>query len=141
MTEQEIAGLGPTFATYLGRGSGPSRGIADADEMNTTTLESTVIPPCPRCAATHVVRNGPNTAGTPTFRCRACGRRFVSDPQKGPVSDDKRSHIRRLLGERLSLRAIARVVGVSRSWLQEFVNDLYERTPWEPGPLKKSPVR
>jgi transposase-like protein len=108
--------------------------------MSTTTPESTAIPPCPRCLATHVVRNGPNTAGTPTFRCRACGRRFVADPQKGPVSDEKRSLIRRLLGERLSLRAIARVVGVSRSWLQEFVNDLYEQTPWEPGPLKKSPA-
>ena len=109
--------------------------------MNTTPPESAIIPPCPRCSATHVVRNGPNTAGTPTFRCRACGRRFVTDPQKGPVSDEKRSLIRRLLGERLSLRAIARVVGVSRSWLQEFVNDLYAQTPWEPGPLKKSPAR
>src|SRR5579883_1148887 len=101
------------------------------EEMSTTILESTVVTPCPRCSASHVVRNGPNTAGTPTFRCRACGRRFVADPQKGPVSDEKRSLIRRLLGERLSLRAIARVVGVSRSWLQEFVNDLYEQTPWE----------
>jgi transposase-like protein len=106
--------------------------------MNKTTLESTAVPPCPRCGATHVVRNGPNAAGTPTFRCRPCGRRFVAAPQKGPVSEDKRSLVRRLLGERLSLRAIARVVGVSRSWLQEFVNTLYAQTPWEPGPLKKS---
>jgi transposase-like protein len=109
--------------------------------MDTTTLESTVIPPCPRCSAAHVVRNGPNTAGTPTFRCRQCGRRFVAAPQKGPVSEDKRSLIRRLHGERLSLRAIARVAGVSRSWLQEFVNALYAETPWEPGSLKKSPAR
>ena len=47
--------------------------------------------------------------------------------------------VRRLLLERLSLRAIARAAGVSRTWLQGFVNDLYrEQTPWEPGPLKKS---
>ena len=109
--------------------------------MSTTTPESTLLPLCPRCSATCVVRNGPNTASTPTFRCRACGRRFVAAPQKGPVSEEKRALIRRLLGERLSLRAIARVVGVSRSWLQEFVNGLYEQTPWEPGPLKKSPAR
>ena len=108
--------------------------------MNTAT-EPAAIPPCPRCSATHVVRNGPNAAGTPTFRCRPCGRRFVADPQKGPVSEEKRSLVRRLLGERLSLRAIARVAGVSRSWLQEFVNALYAQTPWEPGPLKKSPGR
>lgn len=109
--------------------------------MNTTTFESDAIPSCPRCSAAHVVRNGPNAAGTPTFRCRSCGRRFVAVPQKGPVCEEKRSLIRRLLGERLSLRAIARVVGVSRSWLQQFVNTLYEQTPWEPGPLKKSPAR
>ncbi|MGL6097510.1 MAG: IS1/IS1595 family N-terminal zinc-binding domain-containing protein, partial [Fimbriiglobus sp.] len=46
------------------------------------------MPPCPRCAGTHVVRNGPNSAGTPTFRCRACGRRFVAAPAQGPVADD-----------------------------------------------------
>src|SRR5262245_10767867 len=109
--------------------------------MNTIVSERTVIPPCPRCSATHVVRNGPNVAGTPTFRCRFCGRRFVANPQKGPVSEEKRSLIRRLLAERLSLRAIARVAGVSRSWLQEFVNALYAQTPWEPGPLKKSPAK
>ena len=57
------------------------------------------------------------------------------------MSPERQSLIRRLLTERLSLRAIARVVGVSRSWLQEFVNTLYDETPWEPGALKKSPAR
>jgi hypothetical protein len=109
--------------------------------MTTTTPEPLSLPPCPRCAALYTVCNGVNSAGTQTFLCRGCGRRFVADPHKGPVSEEKRSLIRRLLGERLSLRAIARVVGVSRSWLQAFVNALYEQTPWEPGPLKKSPGR
>jgi len=55
------------------------------------------------------------------------------------VPDATRDLVRRLLRERMSLRGIARAVGVSRSWLQAFVNDLYrERTPFEPGPLKKS---
>ena len=109
--------------------------------MNTTNPEPTSVPTCPRCAATHGVRNGPNSAGTPTFRCRPCGRRFVADPQKGAVSTERQALIRRLLRERLSLRAIVRIVGVSRSWLQRFVNTLYAETPWEPGPLKKSPAR
>lgn len=109
--------------------------------MDTTTPESTTVPPCPRCSATHVVRNGTNSAGTPTFRCRPCGRRFVADPRKGPVSPERQDLIRKLLLERLSLRAITRAVGVSRSWLQRFVNTLYALTPWEPGPLKKSPAR
>ena len=98
-----------------------------------------VIPPCPRCSGTHVVRNGRTQSGSPNFLCRGCGRRFVERPKKGPVPDATRQLVRRLLRERMSLRGIARAVGVSRSWIQAFVNGLYrERTPFEPGPLKKS---
>ena len=98
-------------------------------------------PPCPRCSATHVVRNGSTRAGKPSFRCRGCGRRFVADPAKGPVPDADRAAVERMLAERLSLRAIARITGRSRSWLQGFVNDLYRRrTPHTPGRLKKSPA-
>jgi hypothetical protein len=76
------------------------------------------------------VRNGPNSAGTPTFRGRVCGRRFVADPKKGPISSTQQARIERLLGERLGLRAIDRITGRSRSWLQQFVNDLYQtQTP------------
>ena len=109
--------------------------------MNTTSTEPTSIPSCPRCGATYVVRNGPNAAGTPSFRCRGCGRRFVAAPRKGPVPEEKRALIRRLLLEKLSLRAIVRAVGVSRSWLQRFVNALYAQTPWESGPLTKKLAR
>jgi transposase-like protein len=99
------------------------------------------MPPCPRCGIGPVVRNGANSAGTPTFRCNGCGRRFVAAPQRGPVTDETKALVERLLGERMALRAIARATGVARSWLQRFVNDLYRRdTPWEPGPLKKSPA-
>lgn len=99
------------------------------------------IPPCPRCSATHVVRNGANAAGTPTYRRRGCGRRFVAAPAKGPVPEDRKALVLRLLGERLSLRAIARITGLSRSWPQPFVNNSYEhRTPWEPGPAKEKPA-
>ena len=98
-------------------------------------------PPCPRCAAPHVVRNGASRSGTPTFRCRGCGRRFVASPRKGPVPDADRAAIERMPAERLSRRAIARITGRSRSWLQRFVNDLYRnRTPRAPGRLKKRPA-
>ena len=100
------------------------------------------LPLCPQCRSDRVVRNGRNASGTPTFLCRACGRRFVERPQAGPVPDDTKDLIRRLLGERMSLRGIARVTGVSRSWLQTFVNALLrDDTPHHPGPLQKSPGR
>jgi transposase-like protein len=107
--------------------------------MPTTIAAIDPIPPCPRCHATHVVRNGKTQAGSPDFLCRGCDRRFVAGPEKGPVSLGRRDLVRRLLPERLSSRAVARAAGVSRTWLQGFVDDLYrEQTPWEPGPLKKS---
>ena len=97
------------------------------------------IPPCPRCHAAYVVRNGRTQSGSPNFLCRECGRRFVARPKKGPIPDATKDLIRRLLRERMALRAIVRSVGVSRAWLQAFVNRLYrEGTPFDPGPLKKS---
>ena len=96
-------------------------------------------PPCPRCAATHVVRNGASRSGTPTFRCRGCGRRFVAAPRKGPVPADDRAESERMRAERLSLRAVARITRRSRSWLQQFANDRDRKpTPHTPGRLKKS---
>lgn len=107
--------------------------------MSEPTTDSTPIPPCPRCAATHVVRNGPNASRTQTFRCRGCGRRFVAAPKKGPVGTQEQALVRRLLAERLGIRAIARAIGRSRSWVQGFVNTLYrEQTPHDPGPPPKS---
>ena len=96
-------------------------------------------PPCPRCSATHVVRNGSTRAGKPSFRCRGCGRRFVQAPAKGPVTDGQKALVERLLAERMSLRGIARATGHARSWVQGFANHLSrERTPHTPGRLKKS---
>jgi transposase-like protein len=110
--------------------------------MAPVTPEPAPIPPCPRCGAAAVTRAGATHNGVPSFRCKDCGRRFVADPKKGPVTDDQKALVRRLLAERMSLRAIARATGHSRSWLQAFVNALYqEETPWEPGPLRTLPKK
>src|SRR4051812_5230803 len=105
--------------------------------MGNATPQPDPIPPFPRCPPTPLVRNGKSRSGTPSFLCQGCKRRFVARPRKGPVSDERKQLIRRMLLERLGLRAIARITGVSRSWLQRFVNGLYrDETPWEPGELK-----
>ena len=108
--------------------------------MQDATPPADPTPPCPRCSVGPVVRNGPNPSGTPTFRCRACGRRFVANPKAGPVPEDVRQLVLRLLGERMSLRGIARAVGVSRTWLQGFVNALYrDEGRWAVEPPTASP--
>jgi insertion element IS1 protein InsB len=109
--------------------------------MPTETPAREPIPACPRCHATHGVRNGSSRSGEINFLCRGCNRRFVAAPKKGRISEERRLLIRKLLLERLSLRAIVRATGVSRTWLQGFVNGLYrEQTPWEPAaePPKQS---
>jgi transposase-like protein len=100
--------------------------------------DATPLPPCPRCHTAHVVKNGRLRSGSAQLLCRGCGRRFVPDPKRQPVSDAEKGLVRRLLRERVGVRAIARATGRSRSWVQAFVNALYrDETPWEPGPLKK----
>jgi hypothetical protein len=85
--------------------------------------------PCPRCDSTAVVRNGINATGKQNYLCKACGRQFVLHPLRSPISDEKKALIDRLLLERVSLAGIARVVQVSESWLQAYVNQKYQETP------------
>lgn len=66
----------------------------------------------------------------------------MADPKKGPVGEADRALVRRLLAERLGVRAIARATGRARSWVQRFVNALYrEETPHDPGPAPKKSAR
>ena len=53
---------------------------------------------------------------------RDCGRQFVEHPQAQPNGLDTLSKIKLLLLERISLAGIAHVMGVSESWLQNYVN-------------------
>ena len=106
---------------------------------SSNVIQTPVLPPCPRCGETHIVRNGVNESGSQVHLCRGCGRRFVADPKKGPITPAEQDLIRRLLAERMGIRAIARATGVSRSWVQGFVNRvLRDETPNDPGPPPKS---
>jgi insertion element IS1 protein InsB len=96
---------------------------------------------CPDCHSESVVKNGFNALGKQIHRCNECGRQFVLNPAKGPISDEKKALIDLLLLERISLAGIARVVGVSESWLQNYVNEKYAQTPREVIVKKKSKGR
>ncbi|CAK0765340.1 InsA N-terminal domain-containing protein [Gammaproteobacteria bacterium] len=96
---------------------------------------------CPNCHSESVVKNGFNALGKQIHRCNECGRQFVLNPSKGPISDEKKELIDRLLLERIPLAGIARVVGVSESWLQNYVNEKYAQTPRRIIIKKKSKVK
>src|SRR5260221_5409376 len=87
--------------------------------------EKQVLPNCPSCGSSLVVRNGHIHNGKAKFACKACQRQFVENPVWKPIADETKALIDKLLLERLSLAAIARVSGVSKQWLQTYVNAKY----------------
>ena len=84
---------------------------------------------CPNCSSTKIVKNGLNATGKQNHLCKGCGRQFVFDPLRLPISEEKKALIDRLLLERLSLAGIARAAEVSESWLQNYVNQKYRDVP------------
>jgi len=81
---------------------------------------------CPSCGSDHVVKNGRIHNGKQNHRCRACGRQFVQNPTQKRISQETKELIHKLLLERLPLAGIARVTDVSETWLQHYVNQLYQ---------------
>jgi hypothetical protein len=82
---------------------------------------------CPRCGLSHSKRNGHTHYRKQNYRCKGCGRQFVRDSQR--VDEAARALVKRLLLERLSLRGICRVAGVSLTWLLHFIATLYAQLP------------
>ena len=84
---------------------------------------------CPECGSTKNKKNGHIHNGKQNRYCKACGRQFVENPQQKLISTEEREQIRKLLLERISLRGICRVIGVSLRWLLGFISSEYEQLP------------
>jgi IS1 family transposase/transposase-like protein len=90
------------------------------------------IPPflrCPNCGSEDIMKNGTTRRGKQNYKCRDCGRQFVENPQWKPREKDSTIMIDRLLLEKIPLAGIARVLKLSESWLQGYVNQCYEVVP------------
>ena len=77
---------------------------------------------CPQCNSEKHVKNGRTHYGKQRFKCLNCGRQFVESPTRQPIDPSTRELIDKLLLEKVSLAAIARITGVSPRWLQYYVN-------------------
>jgi len=84
---------------------------------------------CPRCEEIDYKKNGKTDYGKQNYRCRRCGREFIRDLDRDPVSLEQQELVKKLLLERISLRGICRVVSVSLGWLLNYLVGLYERLP------------
>ncbi len=79
----------------------------------------TQVFPCPHCqAAEPVVRFGTNRSGTQRLRCKRCVRTFTPQPRDRSLTPEKEEQITAARSERLSQRAIARVLRVSRDTIR-----------------------
>jgi IS1 family transposase/DNA-directed RNA polymerase subunit RPC12/RpoP len=94
---------------------------------------------CPRCGLSHTRKNGHTHYRKQNYRCKGCGRQFVRDSQR--VDEAARALVKKLLLERLSLRGICRVAGVSLTWLLHFIATLYEQLPDDLCAAANSPDR
>ena len=80
---------------------------------------------CPTCGSDDIMKNGTTRRGKQNYKCRDCGRQFVENPQWQPKDKDTCALIDRMLLERIPLAGIARVLQLSESWLQQYVNNCY----------------
>jgi transposase-like protein len=99
-------------------------------EQNLLTKDSQAsIFPCPKCGSCHTIKNVSTHNGKPKRKGKDCGQPFVINPSNKTVSNETKKLIALLLLEIISLRGIARVTGVSWSWLQNYVNNKFSQVP------------
>ncbi len=84
---------------------------------------------CPSCGSKQFTKNGSIHNRKAKYRCRNCGHQFVKNSTKIWVTQQQKELIDKLLLEKISLRGIARVVGVSWRWLQNYVNQKFNQVP------------
>jgi len=84
---------------------------------------------CPHCQSIKIVKNGKTYYGKQNYKCRSCKRQTVEREAASEL--EQGDLLRRLLLERLSLRAIARVLQVSLGWLVPRMKQLWQQVPEE----------
>jgi IS1 family transposase/transposase-like protein len=80
---------------------------------------------CPKCGSEKTKSNG-SVRGNKKAQCKECNYQFVLEKSERFIEErqvDVLEIVDRLLLERLSLAAIARVTNVSERWLQDYVNN------------------
>jgi insertion element IS1 protein InsB len=77
------------------------------------------------------------TTNVGSVKCRECGRQFVENGQQNQIRAETKQLIDKLLLEKIPLAGIARVLEISETWLQSYVNEVYESQRLEPPMAKR----
>ena len=83
---------------------------------------------CPDCHSCKIKKNGHTHYGKQNHKCNECGRQFVLNKEH-TIDEYLREIIRRALMERVSLRAICRMLGISLTWLLDFAVQTWSEAP------------
>jgi len=81
---------------------------------------------CPKCDSRRIIKNGSIHNKKKKYQCNTCRKQFLEHPENKIIKDDTKEIIDKLLLERISLAGIARVTGVSDTWLQKYANAKYK---------------
>jgi IS1 family transposase len=84
---------------------------------------------CPDCNSQNIKKNGHIHNGKQNYQCKECGRQFAENSKKKIISEFEKKIIENLLKERISLRGICRVIGVSLTWLLTFFCKVTDNIP------------
>ena len=86
-------------------------------------------PPCPKCQSIEVVKNG-KVQGKQRYKCKSCSLQFTRLTPRGRPAQEKAMAVT-LYTLGLSIRAIARLIGVSPTavlkWINTFAKTHYEK--------------
>jgi insertion element IS1 protein InsB len=89
----------------------------------------TVRNACPACRSAQFKKTGHIHRGKQNHQCKACGRQFVIRAEGRLVGDEHHMLVESLLRERISLRGICCVAGVSLTWLTQFMVERFAACP------------
>lgn len=84
---------------------------------------------CPKCGSSNTKKNGHTYRKEQKYQCNSCKYQFTEHSQPKKISAKTKEIIDQLLLEKISLGGIVRVLKVSESWLQEYVNEKYDKIP------------
>lgn len=86
-------------------------------------------PPCPKCQSIEVVKNG-KVQGKQRYKCKSCSLQFTRLTPRGRPAQEKAMAVT-LYTLGLSIRAIAKLIGVSPTavlkWIKTFAKTHYEK--------------
>ena len=75
------------------------------------------------------MKNGHTHYGKARLKCKCCQRQFVHQRAHAPLSDECKRRVELMLAERISLRAICRVMEIKAHQLYAYMDELYDEIP------------